>query len=86
MKRLGLMLGVLLAVVARPAMAEEVEAGRIARACADDFVRLCAGRIPIPSIEDFQKGEHINQCLKEKLSQLSSPCWYVIMGGGSPTQ
>jgi hypothetical protein len=78
--KIGLMLGVLLG--AHAAMAQEGEGQRIARACAGDFERLCAARVSVPTIEDFQGGRVVNQCLKEHLSQLSPPCSSVIMGGG----
>jgi hypothetical protein len=82
MNKIGLITGVLLGVLAPAAMAQEVEGQRIARVCAGDFERLCAGRSPMPTNEDFQAGHTINQCLKEHLSQLSPPCSSVIMGGG----
>jgi hypothetical protein len=81
--RIGLALAVALLVLVRTAMAEEGEGQRIARACAADFERLCAGRVPVPSAADFQKGGHIYDCLEEHLGagQLSKPCWDVMMGG-----
>ena len=82
MQKISLMLGVLLALLAHAAMAEE-EGQKIAHACAADFERLCAGRVPMPRIEDFQKSGHAYTCLQEYVAsgQLSQPCWYVIMGG-----
>jgi hypothetical protein len=68
MKKAALMLGVLLAVSARPAMAQEglMEGLRIVRACAGDIARLCAGVLP---------GEgRVKACVKEKFAQLSPHC------------
>ena len=63
MNRIVLILGVLLGMLAHAAMAQEGDGQRIARACSGDFERLCAGRVPLPVIEDFQGGHIINQCL-----------------------
>jgi hypothetical protein len=80
MEKISLILGILLAVLAHPAMAEDGQ--RIARVCSADFGRLCAGRIPVPAVEDFKEGGLIYNCLQEHGQQLSLPCWYVITGGG----
>jgi len=68
--------GVLLIVVlTHPALAES-DGQRIARVCAVDFQRLCAGRVPIPAIEDFREGGRIYNCLEQHLAsgQLSQDC------------
>ena len=74
MKKIGLMLGVLLAVLARPAMAQErlIEGLRIIRACADDVERLCAGVAPGDG--------RIKACVKDKLTQMSPKCFDTIIG------
>jgi hypothetical protein len=84
MKKISLMPGVLVAVLAHTAMAEEGEGQRVARACAVDFARLCAQRVAMPLIEDFQKRGHAFSCLQEYIpsGQLSQPCASVIMSGG----
>lgn len=74
-----LMIGILLAALSCPATAAEHTGRTVARVCLADFERLCAKQVPVPSIEDFREGGLINQCLKEKLSQLSKACWYVIV-------
>jgi hypothetical protein len=81
MKKISLMPGVLVAVLTHTAMAEEGEGQRVARACAVDFARLCAQRLALPLIEDFQKGGRAFSCLQDKLpsGQLSRPCWDAIM-------
>ena len=72
MKKLGLMLGVSLAMLAYPAMAQErlmeglMEKLKIVRECAGDVERLCAGVVP--------GGDRIEACIKEKLTQLSPAC------------
>jgi hypothetical protein len=66
----------------RPPPPEQAGDGqRIARVCAGDFERLCAGRVPVPAIDDFQKGGHIYSCLQEHIAsgQLSQPCSGAIM-------
>jgi hypothetical protein len=68
MKKLGLMLGLVLVVLAHPAMAQErlVEGLKVVRACEGDVERLCPGIRP---------GEgRIKACVKDKLSQLSPGC------------
>jgi hypothetical protein len=82
MKRISLMLGVLLAVAAHPAIAQEDDSQRIARACADDAARLC--RVPLPRTEDFKEGGIIYSCLQKYVGggQLSRSCWHVMLGGG----
>ena len=80
MKQFGLMLGVLLAVAAHPAMAEEGDGQRIERACAYDAARLC--RYPLPGTEDFKNGGRIYNCLTRYTGggQLSRPCYDAMMG------
>jgi len=73
---------VLLAVLVHPATAAEFTGKTLARVCAGDFQRLCAKQVPAPMIEDFREGGLVDQCLKEKLRQLSDACWYVIIEGG----
>lgn len=80
--KIYLLAGFLLAVLAHPAIAAEYTGRTLARVCARDFQRLCATEVPVPTIEDFREGGLINQCLKEKLSQLSNACWYLIIEGG----
>jgi hypothetical protein len=81
MKNVGLRVALLLALM-RPAIAQH-DVERIACACARDFERLCAQRVPLPSIEDFRDHGVINNCLRERLQSLSRRCWEVIMGRGS---
>jgi len=76
--KIGLTIGVLLAALSRPAIAAEHTGRTLARVCMGDFERLCAKQIPVPTVEDFREGGLINQCLKEKLNQLSNACWYLI--------
>jgi len=72
MKKIGLMLGVLLVVLVRPAIAQEglmeglMEKLRTVRDCAGDVERLCAGVVP--------GGDRIEACIKAKLTQLSPAC------------
>jgi len=73
---------VLLAALAHSAIAAEHTGKTLARVCASDFERLCAKQVAVPAIEDFRDGGTINQCLKEKLRQLSNPCWYLIIEDG----
>jgi hypothetical protein len=64
---LGLAAAVLLA--AAPSRATEAE--KIARACAGDIERLCAGVPP---------GEgRIKACMKAHVTELSAPCFDAIM-------
>jgi hypothetical protein len=68
MKKIGLILGVSLAMLTHPAMAEDrlIEGLKVVRACADDVVHVCAGVRP---------GEgRIKACVKDKLSSLSPDC------------
>jgi hypothetical protein len=78
MRKISLMLGILLAVLAHPAMAED-EGQRIARACAIDYARLC--QIPLPEPKDFQDGGPVHTCLQSHIAsgQLSHPCSDAIM-------
>lgn len=81
--KIGFITSVLLAVLAHSAMAAE-HSGRLrARVCAGDFERLCAKQVAVPAVDDFRDGGPVNRCLKEKINQLSTPCWYVIIQGGS---
>jgi hypothetical protein len=72
MKKVGVMLGVALLALAHPALAQErlFEGLRIARACAGDIERICAGVVP--------GGGRIKACVKEKLSQLTPSCIETI--------
>jgi hypothetical protein len=85
MKKIGLMLGILLAVLTHAATAEEAQGQRIARACARDVAVLTkpSCQVPSPRIEDFQHGGIIYNCLSMHLGsgQLSKPCHDVMMGG-----
>jgi hypothetical protein len=77
-----LLVSFLLAALTHPAIAVEHTGKTLARVCAGDFERLCAKQVAVPAIEDFRDGGTINQCLKEKLRQLSNPCWYLIIEDG----
>jgi len=73
MKKAALMLSLLLVVLAHPAMAQEglMEGLKIVRACVGDVERLCLGVVP---------GEgRIKACIKEKLTQLSPPCFDALL-------
>ena len=73
MSKIAMVLGVSLVLLARPAIAQEglMEGLRIVRACAGDVERLCAGVVP---------GEgRIKACIKEKLTQLSPPCFDALL-------
>ena len=71
MKELGaLALGAVLMMATWPSHAQEARA--IARACAADIDRLCAGVPP---------GEgRIKACMKAHVTELSAPCFDAIMG------
>ena len=73
MTRIALMLALALTVLSRPAIAQMrlIESVRIAHACAVDVLRLCGGVHP--------GGGRITACVKEKLGQLSSPCFEVLI-------
>ena len=69
MKTLSLVLGTSLMLLGSAASAQE--AGVIARACAGDIDRLCAGVPP---------GEgRIKACMKAHISQLSAPCFDALL-------
>ncbi len=72
MKKLGLMLGVSLVLLAHSATAQEeiIRGLRVARACAVDVVKLCPGVLP--------GGGRIRACVKEKIGQLSPGCHDAI--------
>jgi hypothetical protein len=74
MTRIALVLALALTVLARPAIAQMrlIESVRIAHACAGDVLRLCGGVHP--------GGGRITACVKEKLGQLSSPCFELLLG------
>ena len=80
MKQFGLMLGVLLAVAAHPAMAEEGDGQRIERACAYDAARLFDTRCR--ALRTFKNGGRIYNCLTRYTGggQLSRPCYDAMMG------
>jgi hypothetical protein len=66
----GLALGAAVLLAAVPGRAQE--AREIARACAADIDRLCAGVPP---------GEgRIKACMKAHVTELSAPCFDAIMG------
>jgi Cysteine rich repeat len=66
----GLALGAAVLLAAVPGHAQEVR--EIARACAADIDRLCAGVPP---------GEgRIKACMKAHVTELSAPCFDAIMG------
>lgn len=65
----GLGLGAVLALAAAPGHAQE--AHPIARACAGDVERLCAGVPP---------GEgRIKACMKAHISEVSAPCFDALL-------
>lgn len=67
---MGLALGTALALAAAPSQAQE--AHPIARACAGDIERLCAGVPP---------GEgRIKACMKAHISEVSAPCFDALLG------
>ncbi len=73
LRKIGLMLGVLLAVLASSAIAEDrlMEGLTIVRECFGDIKRVCSGVVP---------GEgRIKACVKEKLTQLSPPCFDALV-------
>ena len=68
MKKSGLVLGAALAMLSLPAFAQSQlsEAWDLARACAGDVMRFCAGVMP--------GGGRIKACMKENMAQLSPSC------------
>ncbi|MFO1048532.1 MAG: cysteine rich repeat-containing protein [Geminicoccaceae bacterium] len=65
-----LALGAMVAFAAMPSHAQE--ARTIARACAADIERLCAGVPP---------GEgRIKACMKAHISEVSAPCFDALLG------
>lgn len=66
----GLALGATLALATLPSHAQT--ATEIARACAGDIERLCAGVPP---------GEgRIKACIKAHITELSAPCFDTLLG------
>jgi hypothetical protein len=64
-------LGLAIAVALAAAPSQATEAEKIARACAGDIERLCAGVPP---------GEgRIKACMKAHVTELSAPCFDAIM-------
>jgi len=88
MKKISVILGVLLAVVlTHPTVAAETHAERVARACADDLMKYCAGLSTSPSIRDLRKGASVYNCLNDHLAHLkpgplSPSCYDVMLKGG----
>ncbi len=74
MKKLASALGVSLAILAHPAVAQErlIEGFKIIRACAGDVERLCGGIKPGDG--------RIKACVKDKLTQMSPPCFDALVG------
>ncbi len=69
-KLVGIVLGGALMVAASPGQAQD--ARTIARACAGDIERLCAGVPP---------GEgRIKACIKAHITELSAPCFDTLLG------
>ncbi len=67
---MGYMLGVALVLASAPSQAQD--ATTIARACAGDIERLCAGVPP---------GEgRIKACIKAHITELSAPCFDTLLG------
>lgn len=63
--------GFAMAVVIAASLSQATEAEQIARACATDIDRLCAGVPP---------GEgRIKACMKAHVTELSAPCFDAIM-------
>jgi hypothetical protein len=90
MKKISVILGVLLAVLAHPAMADESHAQIIARACAGDLVEFCGGEVPLSSAaslhsKDLLRGGILYNCLLGHIAtgrpgqSLSESCWRVMM-------
>jgi hypothetical protein len=73
-------LGVLLAILPLPIVAQEDYGQRIVRACVADIARFC--HVPAPTADVFRKGGPVETCLMSRISQLSRPCSDVIMSGG----
>src|SRR5664280_2770003 len=73
MKKLGLILGASLVMLAHPAIAEDrlIEGFKIIRACAGDVERLCSGITP--------GGGRIKACVKDKLTQMSPQCFDALV-------
>jgi hypothetical protein len=70
MKTLTLLLGTATLLAVTPASAQD--ARTIARACAGDIERLCAGVPP---------GEgRIKACIKAHITELSAPCFDTLLG------
>jgi hypothetical protein len=70
MKILTLLLGTATLLAVTPASAQD--ARTIARACAGDIERLCAGVPP---------GEgRIKACIKAHITELSAPCFDTLLG------
>lgn len=70
LKLFGLMLGGALLLATAPSQAQD--ARTIARACAGDIERLCAGVPP---------GEgRIKACIKAHITELSAPCFDTLLG------
>ena len=70
MKILTLLLGTSTLLAVTPASAQD--ARTIARACAGDIERLCAGVPP---------GEgRIKACIKAHITELSAPCFDTLLG------
>ena len=72
MKKLGLVLAALLGLIVHPAMAQIgiVDGLEIARACAGDVLRLCAGVIPGDG--------RIKACVRQNMGNLSPSCHDAI--------
>jgi len=68
MKKSSLVLGAALGVLSPPTLAQSqlLETWDVARACASDLVRYCAGVMP--------GGGRIKACMKENMAQLSPSC------------
>lgn len=70
LKLFGLMLSGALLLATAPSQAQD--ARTIARACAGDIERLCAGVPP---------GEgRIKACIKAHITELSAPCFDTLLG------
>ena len=72
MKKFGLVLGMSLAVLAHPAMAQVgiIDGLEIARACAGDAIRLCDGVIPGDG--------RVKACVRQNMGNLSPSCHDTI--------
>jgi len=70
LRMMGAVVGVVLASATAPSQAQD--AREIARACAGDIERLCAGVPP---------GEgRIKACMKAHVMELSAPCFDTLLG------